>query len=211
MAEKYKVMIVDDQMVSRMLFENFVRNSDKYELAASLDDADLADIYMAKYDIDLVIMDVVMHDRVDGISAAEKIKKSYPRVKIIIVTSMPEVSLLDRARAAGADSFWYKEVKDVDMLSVMDRTMAGEHVYPLKVPVLKLGQINSDELTKSELMVLRELTTGAENNEISEKLNISVNTVRAHISHMLEKTGFSNRTELAIEARMKGVVIAERE
>ena len=210
MSERFKVLIVDDQMVPRMLFESIVKGSDNYELAAAIDDAAMADIYMAKYNIDLVIMDVVMHERIDGIEATKKLKQSYPYVKIIVVTSMPEVSLIERAKKAGADSFWYKEVKDVDMLSVMDRTMAGERVFPIKVPVQQLGNIGSDELTRSELMLLRELTTGAENNEISEKLGISVNTVRAHISHMLEKTGFSNRTELAIEARVKGVVIGEK-
>ena len=60
-------------------------------------------------------------------------------------------------------------------------------------------------------MVLRELTMGKSNTEIGDKLCISATTVRSHISNMLAKTGFANRTELAIKARIEGLVIAENE
>ena len=210
MVQKTKVMVVDDQSISRQFFENLIKGSEKYELACAIDDAGMADIYCARYPAELVIMDVMMRESADGLSVAAKLKKSYPHMKIIIVTSMPEVSFIERARVAGADSFWYKEVDGTDMLSVMDRTMAGENIYPTEVPPQKLGLISSDELTESEISVLRELTTGAGNEEIGKKLCISVNTVRSHISHMLIKTGFDNRTELAIEARIKGIVIGEK-
>ena len=58
-------------------------------------------------------------------------------------------------------------------------------------------------------MVLRELTRGLSNTEIADRLCISATTVRSHISNMLSKTGFSNRTELAIKARIEGLVIAD--
>ncbi len=208
--EKIKVMVVDDQAISRKFFENLVKSSGRYELVCAIDDAGMADIYCAKYPVDLVIMDVMMRESSDGLTAAARLKKSYPSVKIIVVTSMPEVSFIERAKAADADSFWYKEADSTDMLSVMDRTMNGERVYPLRTPPKQLGLISSDELTESELSVLRELTTGAGNVQIGEKLCLSANTVRVHISHMLEKTGFENRTELAIEARIKGIVIGEK-
>ena len=85
--------------------------------------------------------------------------------------------------------------------------MAGESIYPDVPPVCSIGAISSGSLSDAELAVLRELATGSDNPEIAEKLNISVNTVKTHIQHMLKKTGFSNRTELAVEARVKGLVI----
>ena len=203
-------MIVDDQNISRQLFESIVVNSKDFELVRSLDSAKMADVYCAKFDIDLVIMDVVMNDGSNGLDAAERIKKNYPSIKVILVTSMPEVSYIARAKAAGVDSFWYKEVEDAPLLEVMIRTMDGENVYPEETPVQKLGLANSRSLTEMELNVLRELTTGAGNQDIADLLGVSVNTVRTHIQHMLDKTGFSNRTELAIEARIAGIVIAER-
>jgi len=87
--------------------------------------------------------------------------------------------------------------------------MAGESVYPDTTPRLVLGNATSAELTDRELDVLRELLTGATNGEIGEKLGMSERTVKTHITHMLEKTGFKNRTVLAIRARMSGLVIDE--
>ena len=84
----YRVLIVDDQAMPRQLFESFVTSSERYELAASLDTAKIADAYCARGDVDLVLMDIVMNDGSNGLDAAERIKTAYPAVKVIIVTSM---------------------------------------------------------------------------------------------------------------------------
>ena len=73
-----------------------------------------------------------------------------------------------------------------------------------------MGLADSGEFTARELEVLREMTGGFTNAEIAETLGISANAVRNHIMHMLEKTGFSSRTELAVRARETGLVIRER-
>lgn len=206
----YNVLVVDDQIISRQLFEKYIHESDKYHLIYGVEYAQLLDIYLARYCVDLIVMDVVMQEGISGLDAAEWIKKEYPHIKIIIVTSMPEVSYIQRAKDIGVDSFWYKEVQEKPFMEVLDRTMAGEHIFPKEVPVQQIGCAKSNEFTEAELVVLRELTTGAGNQEISRRLNISVNTIRSHIQHMLEKTGFDNRTELAIEARLNGIVISDR-
>ena len=59
--------------------------------------------------IDLILMDICTESDSDGLAAAESIKKIYPQIKIVMVTSMLEGRFLDRARRIGADSFWYKE------------------------------------------------------------------------------------------------------
>lgn len=205
----FNVMIVDDQNMARLLFESYIKNDPRYHLVYALDTAELADIYTAKFKIDLIIMDVVMKTGISGLDAAERIKKNSPDTKIIIVTSMPEVSYIDRARVIGVEGFWYKELEQEALLSVCDRVMAGETVYPEKTPAVKLGFADSSEFTEREFAVLRELTTGCSDQEIAERLNISYNTVRSHISHMLDKTGFTSRTALAIQARISGLVIPE--
>lgn len=205
----YKVLICDDQNISRRLFELFVTHSGRYELAASIPSARAADTYCARLDIDLVLMDVVMKDGSDGLTAAARIKKIRPDIKIIIVTSMPEVSYLERAKALGIESFWYKELDSEPLLSVMDRTMEGERVYPDSAPSVALGMIQSRDLTAAELTVLREVARGSSNEEIAGALHLSVATVKTHINHMMQKTGFKNRTELAIEARLSGIVIPD--
>lgn len=203
----YQIMIVDDQFVSRELFKLYIDQSPKYEVVHSIDSAMFADTYVLKSHIDLIIMDILMQDGSNGLDAAEKIKKLRPDIKIVAVTSMPEVSWMDRAKKIGIESFWYKEVSEKTILEIMERTLAGESIYPDKTPEVALGLAKSTEFTPREIEVLRLLTTGAGNEEIAEKLHISQNTVKTHIKHLLEKTGFTSRTQLAIQSRITGFVI----
>ena len=205
---KTRVMIVDDQYISRQLFEMYVKSSEKYELAYSIESAAFADVFVLKKPIDLVLMDILMNDGSNGLEAAARIKKNRPDIKIIAVTSMPEASWLTKARKIGIESFWYKEAAKETILDVMDRTMAGESVYPDSAPKVRIGIAGSEEFTERELEVLRIMTTGATNAAIAEKLNISESTVKNHIRHMMEKTDCESRTALAIEARVSGVVIS---
>ncbi len=206
----YNVMVVEDQAMPRQLFEAFIAMSDKYTLVHSIKNADMADVYCEKSDIDLILMDVCTELNSNGLDAAERIKAKHPEIKIIIVTSMPEFSYLERAKKIGVDSFWYKEVSEEPILSLMDRTMAGESIYPDKTPDVKFGLIKSSDLTEKELVILRELTNGDTNAEIAEKLDISQYTVRDYIQIIMEKTGFRTRTELAVRARASGIVIADK-
>ncbi len=203
----FRVLVVDDQTISRQLFESFIASSERYELAASVSTARYADSYCAAGKVDLVLMDVVMNDGSNGLDTAERIKKSYPDIKIIAVTSMPDSLFLSRARRIGVDSFWYKEAQAVPMLEIMDRTMAGEHVFPDRPPRTQLGLAGSDEFTERELEVLRLLSEGLTDREIAEKLFLSVTTVRFHVNNLLGKTGLSTRTELAVRAVQSGIAV----
>lgn len=205
----YKVLIVDDQTLPRQYFESIVNGAENYELVASIASATVADAYCIGNRVDLIIMDIVMSEGISGLEAAERIKRSYPEIRILIVTSMPDASFLKKAREIGVDSFWYKEVQDAPMLEVMDRTMRGEQVWPDKAPSVKLGLADSSEFTDREKDVLRSLTLGLSNQEIGDRLFMSVNTVRFHISNLLTKTGCATRTELAILAARSGVVAGE--
>ena len=204
---KLKVMIVDDQAISRHLFELYIQGSDKYELLFSLSSADVAEVYLLKHSVDIILMDILMNDGSNGLDAAKRIKERYPAVKIIAVTSMPEHSWIDRAKKIGVDSFWYKETDEHTILEVMDRTAAGESVYPGTLPEVTLGLAKSSEFTERELEVLRIITTGATNGAVAEELGISENTVKAHVRSMLEKTGYQSRPALAIKARVIGITI----
>ena len=204
---KTKVMIVDDQFIARKLFELYLTESEQYEVSCLVESAADAARYLQQYPSDLILMDILMNDASNGIAEAATIKKNNPSVKIIAITSMPEESWLKRAQKAGIDSFWYKESSKETILHVMDRTMAGESVYPDQPPVVTLGHARSTDFTERELEVLRVMTKGASNQEIAQELCIAENTVKQHIRHMMEKSGCKSRTELAIEARISGVVI----
>ena len=207
--ETYRVLIVDDFLISRQVFENAVASAESFELAASLDSAEEAVRYVGKSAVDLVIMDVVMREGINGLTAAKQIKEIRPETRILIVTSMPEVSYINRARQIGVESFWYKEVQEEPILDVMERTMAGESIYPDSTPVVSLGNAISTEFTERETEVLRELVDGSSNKEIAERLGITERTVKMHITSMMEKTGFRSRLELAVKARTGGLVIPD--
>ena len=207
----YNVLIVEDDSMTRQLLEMFIKDNNKYTLAAAIDDADFAPLYCSKNDVDLVLMDIRTAMRANGLDAAERIKKKYPKIKIIICTSMPEYSYLQRAKEIGVDSFWYKTVVEDSFFELIERTMAGEHIFPDNTPELKLGHASSTEFTERELEVLRELMTGDSNQEIADRMNVSVSTLKTHIQHLQDKTGFRNRTELAVKAREIGLVINDNE
>ena len=207
---KYKVRIVEDQTMPRQLFELRVQSSERFEVAISIDNAAMADIYCLKYPVDLILMDVITRNGESGLDAAARIKRAFPKIRIVIVTSMPEYSYLSRARAIGVESFWYKEGQRESLMEIMERTMNGESIYPDATPELRLGLASSYDFTERELEVLREMTGGDTNQEIAERLHMSVATVKTHILNMLGKTGFRNRTELAVRARESGLVILDR-
>ena len=203
----YRVLIVDDQIVPRQLFESIVQSSPSYDVLATVASAKVADIYCASGKVDLVLMDIVMSDGSNGLDAAARIKHSYPRTKVIIVTSMPDPMFLRRAREIGVDSFWYKEVQRLPLLELMDRTMAGERVFPDSPPSVDIGLTTSVDITEREVDVLRLLAEGLTDKEIAERLYLSVSAVRYHVNNLITKTGFSSRTELAVNAVRRGIVV----
>ena len=205
---KTRVMIVDDQFTSRQLFDLYIKQSESFETVRMVESASEVIAHLNSTQVDLILMDILMNDSSNGLDAAAKVKKLRPDIKIIAVTSMAEASWLRRAREIGIDSSWFKDASKETILSVMERTMAGESVYPDSPPLVKLGCAASNEFTERELDVLRCMTKGMSNAAIGKKLGMSENTVKTHIQHMLDKTGYENRTELAIEARISGAVVS---
>ena len=211
MSERFRVVVVDDQYLARGFFEGLIRMSEKYELAASLSVADQAVDWCLDHPVDLVIMDVMMKYGLDGLTCARTIKNNHPKIRIILVTSTAEAKWIEKARKANIDSFWFKEYSDIPLTEVMDRTMNGESVYPDVSPNPDFGEIRKYDLSERELEVLRDLTRNLTNDEIAEDLHISPHTVKRHIENMLAKTGYKSRVDLAVNARVLGLVIHDED
>ena len=201
------VLIVEDDPMARKLLEIYINDCEEYRFSQSIESAAMAELYCLRNPIDLILMDVCTAMDANGLDAAAKIKNSCPHIKIIIVTSQPEFSFIERARKAGVESFWYKSASAEEIIEVMNRTMAGDSVYPDTTPSLKLGEALNVDFTEKELLVLREVVDGEADADIAEKLGMSLRTVKAHIQNMRDKTGFRNRTELAVRVRESGLVI----
>lgn len=209
MENPIRVVIADDQYVARGFFEMYIKASTQYELAASLATAEQAVNFCRTNPVDLVILDVMMKRGLDGLTCAETIKRNNPHIRVILATSTAEYRWIDQAQQVGIESFWFKEYDEHSLLEVMDRTMQGELVYPKSQPDPEFGSTRKSDLTDRELEVLRELTMNCSNEEIAEKYRISVFTVKRHIQNILNKTGYTNRLELAVNAKSLGMVVHE--
>ncbi len=203
----YRVIIAEDYKMIRQVFSDAVEQSENYRLDGAYATAEDALAHVKKQGADLVLMDVLIPGGMSGLEAARQIKQISRSTKIIIVTSMPELSYINQAKDIGVESFWYKEVQEQPILEIMDRTMEGESVYPSSPPRVMLGEAASTDFTEREVDILRELVGGSSNREISEKLGISEKTVKMHVTNLLQKTGYHSRLELAVRARHFGVAI----
>ena len=209
MGAPYRVVIVDDEMISRGYMEMFIRTSRNYEIAASLPFAKDALAWCRENPLpDLVIMDVMMEEGPDGLTAASELKKEYPQVRIIIATSMADADWIDTAREEGIESFWFKTYSDISLLEVMDRTMTGESVYPGSAPGVMLGRLSASDLTRQQRNLLRLLTEGHSNREIAERMYLSPNTVKDYLDDLMEKTGIHSRTALVARACRLGIAVS---
>ena len=183
-----RVLLVEDDPMARQLLEIYINKNEKYELAGSLESALFAEVFCRKHDVDVVLMDVCTAMNANGIDAARNIKKYLPNIKMIIITSQPEYSYIERAREAGVDSFWYKSSTAEEIISLIDKTLLGESIYPEQTPELKLGDSWSKKFTERELEVLRYVVAGETDAAIAEKLFMSVSAVKFHIQNMKNKT-----------------------
>ena len=206
---KYKVMLVEDDPLARQLIEMFIEKSENYALETAIESASMAEVYLFKNKCDLILMDVCTAMNSNGLDSAKKIKKNYPSIKIIIITSQPEYSYLSRAKKIGVDSFWYKTLITEEFISLLDKTMEGQNIYPDNTPTLAVGNALSVDFTDRELEVLRLILAGERDADIAKQLCITLRTVKAHVQNMKEKTGARNRTELAVMVRDAGLVIVQ--
>lgn len=202
-----KVLIVEDQALARSYLISCVEKCADCEVACALTCAETAPQKCDGGDIALVLMDICTERDSDGLAAAEKIKKSHPSIKVVMVTSMLEGRFLDRAKQIGADSFWYKDAPSEDLVSVIEGTLAGKAYWPDSTPHVQLGRALSCDLSDQELGTLRLLCEGNSNAEIAEKLNIAESSVRTYINRMLTKTGYESRNRLVIAAVSKRLIV----
>jgi len=148
--------------------------------------------------VDLILMDVQTQYRENGLTAVREIKAMRPTIKIVVVTSLIDSAILKEAKAAGADSLWYKDSTKNRLMEVVRQTMAGEHIFPDAPPEVEIGRAKSTEFTKTELKVLRYLLRGLSYTRIASEMGVEMSTVKFHVANMLQKTGLENKLQLAL-------------
>ena len=197
-----RIIVVEDQGILRDSI-SYQLEKNEYEVTLKLADANMAYEACKKYNPDLLLMDIYTENGNNGIDAAAKIKKDFPNIKIIIMTGLPEISSIKKAKEANVDSFIYKDTSGSELLSIISSTLNGYHIFPQE----QNNQFNAFQLTKRELEILQLICNGLDQKEISNKLCLSINTIKTHIASLLAKTGFDSVHKLAIYAVSKGYIL----
>ena len=170
---KIRVLLVEDQKIMQKYFASMVQGDERF-----------------------LLVDVLTFQNHDGLLAAETIKKQHPAVKIIVITSLVDPEILTRAKEKGADSLWYKDHGQEEIMEVIDRTLEGEHVFPDKAPAVELKWMKSDEISPRQLEMLRLYIKGYSYSEIGKQMNCSAAGVRWNFQDMIAKAGYSCKEEL---------------
>lgn len=140
---------------------------------------------------DLVLLDAAQMERTPEFSGS----------RVVLFSDSADPGYLEPARKSGAAAFWYLE-PSVESLS---RVLAGKPAFPENAPEIQLGNAKSSGLTPREMDVLRQLVSGRSDAEIAQNLSCSVPTVKHHIQQLRIKSGFSNRTQMAVAAVKAGL------
>ena len=201
------VIIVEDNTYMRQHFEKMFADDPRYRVVGVFQDAIEAVDACRGGSVDLVLMDVLtLHDH-SGIAAGKRIKDSGCRSKVVAVTSLIDPEVLAQARAGGADSLWYKDHGDADLMEVIERTLAGEHIFPDTSPDVELKDIRSAQLTPRQLEILRLFSDGLGYDEIAERVHLTSRGVRWNLDEIVSRSGFKNKNALLTAIIQKTLIV----
>lgn len=200
----YKVLIVDDHESMCDSLAQALTNTDEFIVIGNLKNAHHAELYCMKLKPDLLLMDVCTEGGASGLEATQIIRKTYPNIKVIVMSGFNEITYAPRAKEAGAHAFVFKS-KSLDyFVQVAKGVMLGESFFPeSKIILTAMGEA---PLTKREMEILRLLCKHMTNKEIADELFITEHTVKYHKSNMLAKTGFKKTVDLAFYIISNGLI-----
>ena len=168
-----RVLIVEDQMIMQKYFEYLILQEPEFKLVETVADAREAVKICSYSAIDLVLMDVQTFHNHDGLTAGKTIREEHPATKVLIVTSLIDPKILERAKTGCADSLWYKDHGETELRDVIHRTLDGEHVFPDTTPDVEMNWITSGEISPRQLEMLRLYICGMSYSEIAKKAGYS--------------------------------------
>ena len=214
---KIKVLLVDDHTVVLKGLAFFLSTQEDLELVGEANNGKEALVKVGETNPDVILMNLYMPE-MDGVEATAYIKKEYPNVKVIVLTSFSDQAHVLPALRAGASGYILKDVEPDQLVEAIRSAYKGNiQLHPdianallsQTLPVEEKEEESSiqvDVLTARENEVLQLLAKGMSNKEIASVLVITEKTVKAHVSSILSKLNLSDRTQAALYAVKNGIV-----
>ncbi len=213
---KIKILIADDHAVVREGTRQILEQEPDLEVVAEAGDGEEATKLAGIHKPDVAIIDVAM-PKVDGIVATRQIKALYPSIAVLILSAYDDDQFVFSLLEAGAAGYLLKSVRGQELVDAVRAVYAGESVlHPaiarkvlnrfVPTPGKPVRQKPPEVLSERELDVLKLATGGLSNQDIADKLCLSLRTVQAHFSHIFNKLQVSSRTEAVVRALKEGWV-----
>jgi len=217
MSEQIRVLIVDDDALVRSALTMLLTSSEDIVIAGEATDGTEVMTAVAELHPDVVLMDVRM-PRLDGLAATELLRAQDNPPEVIVLTTFEADDSVLRALRAGASGFLLKDTPPTDVIRAVRAVAAGEPTLSPAITRRLIGHVTTSEveerkrhardqleqLTDREHEVAVAIALGKSNAEISRELYMSVATVKAHVSRILEKLEFNNRVQIALLAHDAG-------
>jgi len=204
MKSRIRVLSVDDHPLIREGIVAVINGQPDMQVVAQASNGDEAVECFVRHRPDITLMDLRLPDT-NGIDATIALRTHFPDARIIILTTFDCDGEVQRALAAGAQSYLLKTMPPQEMVEVIRRVHAGRKFIPPEVAAHLAEHLGDEPLTDRELAVLR-LVVGNRNCDIAETLIISEETVKAHLKHILQKLGASDRTHAVAIGVRRGII-----
>jgi DNA-binding NarL/FixJ family response regulator len=206
---KTKVLIVDDHQIVRDGIMRILKDEDDIELTGSVGSGKEALDFIKCNPPDIVITDLSMPG-MSGIELTGKLAKLYPEIRVLILSMLNNEGYIVSAIQAGARGYLPKQDSTTGILLEAIRTIAsGDEFYSPSISKIVLESFVSNakgthvgdvakkqQLTSREKEILKLYVEGCTNNEISEKLNLSVFTIKTHKNNIMQKYNFKSTVEM---------------
>jgi len=206
MAEKIRVMIVDDDKVVRVGLRTIIEREPDMEVVAEAEDRASTLAAHAASHPDVILLDLRLPD-VHGSELITLIRERDPQAKIIVLTSFDASEDIFRAVKAGARSYLLKGTFPDGILEQAIRSVhAGHRMIPSEIAERLADRVSEPSLTPREIAVLELVAKGLSNREIGAALSTSAGTVKTHLERIYAKLGVGDRTAAALTAIQRGLV-----
>jgi two-component system response regulator NreC len=206
------VVLVDDHAVVRSGIRLLLDRQDDIEVVGEAGSAKDALFRTRALKPDVILLDVVMPGE-SGIDVLPRLLAESPETKVLVLSMQDDPSYVREAFAAGAQGYVLKEAADEEVVSaVREIAKGGRYVHPtlgarmVAAEAEERAAADADPLSERERDVLRLLALGHTNQEIAEKLYISVRTAESHRAHIMQKLRLATRAELVRYALSHGLL-----